>query len=146
MTLGTWLALFGARVLAAEAVRALRHRGLRSERWRRFFRHRTTSWGLGILTFLVLAALAAPVIAPFDPNRQLDILHLTNRPPSWTFLLGTDLLSRDVWSRLVYGTRVSLGIGALGALVAEALGTLGGAPPGDHRPRGRPVALRAVRG
>ena len=52
MTLGTWLALFVALVVAAEAVRALRHRGLRQERWRRFFRHRTTSWGLGILAFL----------------------------------------------------------------------------------------------
>ena len=102
MTLGNWFALLVALVVAAEVVRALRHRALRQERWRRFFRLRTTSWGLGILTFLVLVALAAPLLAPFDPNRQLDIVHLTNRPPSWTFLLGTDPLSRDVWSRLVY--------------------------------------------
>ncbi|PYO88059.1 MAG: peptide ABC transporter permease [Gemmatimonadetes bacterium] len=122
MTLGNWFALLVALVVAAEVVRALRHRAVRQERWRRFFRLRTTSWGLGILTFLLAVALAAPLLAPFDPNRQLDIVHLTNRPPSSTFLLGTDPLSRDVWSRLVYGTRVSLGIGALGALVAVALG------------------------
>ena len=144
MTLATWLALFVALVLAAEAVRALRHRGLRSERWRRFFRHPTTSWGLGILTFLVLVALAAPLIAPFDPNRQLDILHLTNRPPSWTFLLGTDLLSRDVWSRVVYGARVSLGIGALGALMAVSLGTLVGAVAGYYQRWIDTILMRGV--
>ncbi|OLD88019.1 MAG: hypothetical protein AUG85_05730 [Gemmatimonadetes bacterium 13_1_20CM_4_66_11] len=117
---------------------------MRQERWRRFFRLRTTSWGLGILTFLVLVALAAPLLAPFDPNRQLDIVHLTNRPPSWTFLLGTDPLSRDVWSRLVYGTRVSLGIGALGALVAVALGTLVGALAGYYRRWIDAVLMRGV--
>jgi len=133
MTLGNWFALLVGLVVAAEVVRALRHRAVRQERWRRFFRLRTTSWGLGILTFLLLVALAAPLLAPFDPNRQLDIVHLTNRPPSSTFLLGTDPLSRDVWSRLVYGTRVSLGIGALGALVAVALGTLVGALAGYYQ-------------
>jgi len=144
MTLGNWFALLVALVLAAEVVRALRHRALRRERWRRFFRLRTTSWGVGILTFLVLVALAAPLLAPFDPNRQLDIVHLTNRPPSWTFLLGTDPLSRDVWSRLVYGTRVSLGIGALGALVAVALGTLVGALAGYYRRWIEAVLMRGV--
>jgi len=144
MTLGNWFALLVALVVAAEVVRALRHRAVRQERWRRFFRLRSTSWGLGILTFLVLVALAAPLLAPFDPNRQLDIVHLTNRPPSWTFLLGTDPLSRDVWSRLVYGTRVSLGIGALGALVAVALGTLVGALAGYYRRWIDAVLMRGV--
>jgi peptide/nickel transport system permease protein len=144
MTLGNWFALLVALVVAAEVVRALRHRAVRQEGWRRFFRFRTTSWGLGILTFLLLVALAAPLLAPFDPNRQLDIVHLTNRPPSWTFLLGTDPLSRDVWSRLVYGTRVSLGIGALGALVAVALGTLVGALAGYYRRWIDAVLMRGV--
>jgi peptide/nickel transport system permease protein len=144
MTLGNWFALLVALVAAAEVVRVLRHRAVRQERWRRFFRLRTTSWGLGILTFLLFVALAAPLLAPFDPNRQLDIVQLTNRPPSWTFLLGTDPLSRDVWSRLVYGTRVSLGIGALGALVAVALGTLVGALAGYYRRWIDAVLMRGV--
>jgi len=144
MTLGTWLALFVTLVVAAEAVRGLRHRGLHSERWRRFFRQRTTSWGLGILTFLVIVALAAPLIAPFDPNKQLDIIHLTNHPPSWTFLLGTDVLSRDLWSRVVYGARVSLGIGALGALMAVSLGTLVGALAGYYQRWVDAVLMRGV--
>jgi len=144
MTLGTWFALFIALVAAAEFVRALRHRAIRQERWRRFFRHRTTSWGLGILAFLIIVALAAPLIAPFDPNRQLDIVHLKNQAPSWSFLLGTDVLSRDVWSRTVYGARVSLGIGALGALLAVSLGTLVGALAGYYQRWVDAVLMRGV--
>ena len=144
MTLATWFALFVALVGAAELVRALRRRAMRHERWRRFFRHRTTSWGLGILVFLVLVALAAPLIAPFDPNKQLDIVHLKNHAPSWTFLLGTDVYSRDVWSRTVYGARVSLGIGALGALVAVSLGTLVGAIAGYYQRWIDAVLMRGV--
>lgn len=133
MTLGNWLALVLAIVLAAEGVRALRQRGLQRERWRRFFKHRTTSWGVGMLTFLIIIALAAPLMAPFGPHVQLGIVDLKNHPPSWTFILGTDVLSRDVWSRIVWGARVSLGIGALGALVAISLGTLVGALAGYYR-------------
>ena len=144
MTLGNWFALFIALVAAAELVRALRHRAIRQERWRRFFRHRTTSWGLGILAFLIIVALAAPLIAPFDPNRQLDIVRLTNHAPSWTFLFGTDVLSRDVWSRTVYGARVSLGIGALGALLAVSLGTLVGALAGYYQRWVDAVLMRGV--
>ncbi len=144
MTLGNWFALCIALVAAAELVRALRQRAIRQERWRRFFRHRTTSWGLGILAFLTIVALAAPLIAPFDPNRQLDIVHLKNQAPSWTFLFGTDVLSRDVWSRTVYGARVSLGIGALGALLAVSVGTLVGALAGYYQRWIDAVLMRGV--
>ena len=144
MTLGTWFALLVALLLAAEAVRAVRQRTQRRERWRRFFRHRTTSWGLGILTFFAIIAVAAPFIAPFDPNTQLDIVRLKNLSPSWTFILGTDVLSRDVWSRIVWGARVSLRVAALGALVAVALGTLVGAAAGYYRRWVDGVLMRGV--
>jgi peptide/nickel transport system permease protein len=144
MTLGTWFALLVAIMLAAEAVRALRHRAFGSERWRRFFHHPTAGWGVGILAFLVIVALAAPLLAPFDPDRQLDIIGLKNHPPSWTFLLGTDVLSRDVWSRIVYGARVSLGIGGLGALVAVSVGSLVGAVAGYYRRWVDAVLMRTV--
>jgi peptide/nickel transport system permease protein len=144
MTPGTWLALALALVAAYEVVRVFRHKALHGERWRRFFRHRTTMWGLGILSFLTIVALAAPLIAPFDPNRQLDIVYLKNQPPSWTFLMGTDVLSRDVWSRTVYGTRVSLAIGALGALMAVSLGTLVGALAGYYRRWVDAILMRGV--
>ena len=144
MTLGTWSALVVAIILATEVVRLFRHRAVRSERWRRFFRHPTAAWGLGILAFLVIVALAAPLVAPFDPKIQLDIIGLKNHPPSWTFLLGTDVLSRDVWSRVVYGARVSLVVGALGAFVAVAVGSLVGAVAGYYRRWVDGVLMRTV--
>ena len=63
--------------------------------------------GLGIVLFMSLAALCAPLIAPYPPTAQ----HLDNilEPPSSRFWLGTDRLGRDVFSRLLYGGRVSLG-------------------------------------
>ena len=144
MTLGSWLALFVALIAAAETARALRQRGLKHERWRRFFRNRTTSWGLTILVFLVTIAIAAPLVAPLDPIVQPDPVHLKNLSPSWTFILGTDVFSRDVWSRIVYGARVSLGIGALGALVAVSLGTVVGAVAGYYGRRVDTVLMRGV--
>lgn len=144
MTLGTWLALFVALVLAYEIARVLRQRALKRERWRRFFRHRTAAVGLAILTFLVIIAVAAPLIAPYPPSDHLDIVRLKNHPPSWTFILGTDVFSRDVWSRVVYGARVSLGIGALGALVAVSLGTVVGAVAGYYRRWVDAVLMRGV--
>jgi len=131
-------------VLSTEAVRGLRHRALRHERWRRFFRHPTAAWGCGILTFLVIIALAAPLVAPFDPIVQPDPVGLKNHAPSLTFLMGTDVFSRDVWSRFAYGARVSLGIGALGALIAVALGSCVGAVAGYYRRWVDTILMRGV--
>lgn len=86
-----------------------------------------------VLALFVLLALFAPLIAPYRPGDQLDIVALQNQPPSARHLLGTDLYSRDVLSRLLYGARVSLGIGLLGALVALGLGALVGAASGYFR-------------
>lgn len=144
MTVWTWLALLAAALGAAEAVRLVRSYGVRHERWRRFFRHPTATWGIVVLAFLVIVALAAPLIAPFDPRKPIDIVHLKNHPPTWTFLLGTDVLSRDVWSRLVYGARVSLGVGTLGAVVAVSLGSLVGALAGYYRRWIDVVLMRSV--
>jgi peptide/nickel transport system permease protein len=133
MTLGSWLALCAAIVLAAELMRLLRNRAHAGERWRRFFRHPTASWGVVILIFLLIVAIAAPLIAPYDPRVPLEIVRLKNHPPSGAFIMGTDVLSRDVWSRVVYGARWSLGIGVLGAFVAITLGSLVGAVAGYYR-------------
>ena len=79
-----------------------------------------------MLAFFVTIAIAAPVVAPYPPYFQIDITN-PDLPPSTQFLLGTDPYSRDVWSRLVYGARVSLGIGAVAMLVAATIGTAVGA-------------------
>jgi peptide/nickel transport system permease protein len=144
VTVRTWIALLGALVLAAWAARALRHRAARSAAGRRFFRHPTAAWGIRVLAFFIVVAIAAPLVAPFGWVDQPDIVRLQNQPPSWTFLLGTDVYSRDLWSRIVFGTRISLIVGALGMLVAITLGTVVGAVAGYYRRWVDTVLMRGV--
>ncbi|WP_028575634.1 ABC transporter permease [Desulfonatronovibrio hydrogenovorans] len=76
--------------------------------------------GLSIVGFMSLAAVFAPLIAPYDPTGiNVDaILH----PPSAEYLLGTDNLGRDVFSRLVYGARISLWVGFVAVGISLAIG------------------------
>jgi peptide/nickel transport system permease protein len=83
-----------------------------------------------VLLVIVAAALLAPLIAPYDPAAQLDIVRLQSRPPSWAHPLGTDPFSRDVLSRLVYGTRISLAIAVVAVSLSMTLGILVGALAG----------------
>lgn len=81
---------------------------------------------LVVLALLVLAALLAPLIAPYSGSEQLDIVAMQSRPPSLAHPFGTDRFSRDVLSRVLYGTRVTLSVGVLAVLVAAVVGTLYG--------------------
>jgi ABC-type dipeptide/oligopeptide/nickel transport system permease subunit len=144
VTLHAWFALLVALVLSGWAVGALRRRTARHEAGRRFFRHPTAAWGIGVLTFFVLVAVAAPHVTSFDPRDQLDIVHLKSQPPSWSNILGTDVYSRDLWSRIAFGARISLIVGALGMLVAVTLGTLVGAVAGYYRRWVDAVLMRGV--
>ncbi len=144
MTLAAWFALLVTLVLSTWAVGALRRRTARHEGGRRFFRHPTAAWGIGVLAFFVLVALAAPLVTSFDPRDQLDIVHLKSQPPSWSNILGTDVYSRDLWSRIAFGARISLIVGALGMLVAITLGTLVGAVAGYYRRWVDAVLMRGV--
>lgn len=73
-----------------------------------------------------LIALCAPVLAPYNPIQQLDLAAGRALPPSWAHPLGTDLFSRDLLSRLLYGARLSLGIASLAVGLAILLGTVVG--------------------
>lgn len=135
MTIASWLVLLTILAWAAAFVTWSRNaaRRARQDAGRRFFRHPTAAAGLAVLIILATIALCAPLVAPYRPSQQLDIIALQNRPPSWLHPLGTDLYSRDVWSRLVYGARVSLGVGTLGMFVAVSLGAMVGAAAGYFR-------------
>jgi ABC-type dipeptide/oligopeptide/nickel transport system permease subunit len=85
---------------------------------------------IGTLVGLAAAGVLAPWLAPFDPVAQPDILAGAGRPPHWPHVLGTDAYSRDVLSRLLHGTRVSLGLGLAAGGLAAALGTLVGLASG----------------
>lgn len=92
----------------------------------RLRRDRRVWIALGVLATIALSAIFAPLLAPYDPRAQLDIVLLQNQSPSLAHPLGTDTFSRDVLSRLIFGARVSLSI-ALGAVsIAMTLGILVG--------------------
>lgn len=93
----------------------------RRSRWRRALKLRNLTLGGGIIAALIGVAILAPWIAPFDPIRDANLNNYLH-PPGRPYLMGADLLGRDVFSRIVYGARVSLGVGV--AVQASAL-TLG---------------------
>jgi ABC-type dipeptide/oligopeptide/nickel transport system permease subunit len=97
--------------------------------WRRARRLRNLTLGGALVGALVLTAALAPLIAPFDPVRDADLanyLHAPGRP----FLLGADTFGRDVLSRLIYGARISLGVGiavqASSLVIGVGLGLMAG--------------------
>ena len=83
-------------------------------------RHPGVLAGLAVLVLVGVAALAAPHLWTGDPILLRPRLRL--KPPSQAAWLGTDAFGRDVWSRVVYGARVSLAIGFAVAGVAVAVG------------------------
>ncbi len=94
---------------------------------------------LTIIVLLILCAIFAPWLAPYDPARQFDPVNLTLQPPVWDeggssqFLLGTDGVSRDILSRLIYGSRYSLMIGAIVVTLSLAVGIMLGLVAGFYR-------------
>ena len=77
---------------------------------------------------MVLIAIAAPWIAPYDPNEQNVLLKL--EPPSAEHLFGTDAFGRDVLSRVIFGARISLFVGAFATLAGVLIGTIIGVVSG----------------
>jgi len=98
--------------------------------WRRYRRDQGAVVGLAVLATIAAIIIAAPLLAAYPPDVPLDIIALKSQPPSWLHPLGTDPVSRDVLSRVLYGGRVSLAIAVLAALTAATVGTLYGAIAG----------------
>jgi dipeptide transport system permease protein len=107
------------------------------EFWISFSANRGAVMGLGVVTVLLLLALLAPWIAPHAPDATNSAAFL--KPPawqaggSWQFLLGTDAIGRDILSRLVWGSRLSLSIGIAVVAIAIALGIVLGLVAGFAR-------------
>ena len=109
---------------------------------RRLFKQRSAIFGLSILTVLVIVAIFAPVIAPYDPSevligkedvkkREPPCIHLLGCPEDQPqHIMGTDGNVRDMFSRIVYGTRVSLRVGLIVVTIAVTAGTIFGSIAG----------------
>ena len=97
---------------------------------RQFRRNRLALVGLAIIVLLYLVALLAPLIAPFDPIAQDDIARTGFLAPGGNNILGTDRFGRDVLSRIIYGSRISLAIGFVATAISITIGTLLGAAAG----------------
>lgn len=102
---------------------------------------RAAAAALGVLA---LAGLLAPLLAPYDPAHQFDLVALQNRAPSAAHLFGTDPYARDVLSRALFAARTSLGVAALGALTATTIGAAIGGLAGAVGGRVEAGLMRAV--
>jgi peptide/nickel transport system permease protein len=129
-----WIVVVIAAGLMVRAGRRLLGQWASSSAWRDAVQRfgadtRIRSAVLFLCALAVMAALAH-WLAPYDPTAQPDIVALKNRPPSLEHLFGTDPVSRDVFSRVIYGARISLSIALLAVLVAVSIGTAWGACAG----------------
>jgi peptide/nickel transport system permease protein len=124
-----------------------------------FFNDRITLVSATFLLIIILAAVFAPLVAPYDPeDQQVQLRHQgpmssgiaiddTKEPPleqERYFLLGTDHLGRDYLSRLIYGGRISISVGLLGVLVSSFIGVFLGVVAGFYRGMIDDVIMRAV--
>ncbi len=105
-------------------------RGELRQFWRTFSRNQLAMCAGAVVTVLVLMAVLAPLLAPWDPNRPDTKKILI--PPSSKHWLGTDPLGRDVLSRVLYGSRISLSVGFVSVGIAALIGVLLGAAAGYH--------------
>lgn len=113
---------------AAEAA-PTRQASLWGDAWRRLVRNKLAVIGMTIAIFLVLVAVFAEVIAPYGYNETIST-ELVLLEPSWYFPMGLDQNGRDVFSRLVFGARVSLLVGVAAQLIVLAIGVPIGAMAG----------------
>jgi ABC-type dipeptide/oligopeptide/nickel transport system permease subunit len=105
--------------------------------WRRLRRDHAAMLGAACLLVLVLGAVAAPLVAPYEPTKVTMRERL--QTPSARHLLGTDQFGRDILSRIVHGTRISLTIGLISVGIGLGLGTTLGLLAGFFRRLDYPI-------
>ncbi len=98
--------------------------------WRRFKRNRLALTGGIVVLLLFIVAIASPIIAPYDPN-AIDVRNILE-PPGLSHLFGTDDLGRDILSRVIYGSWVSLLVGFVAVGIATVIGIIVGASAGYY--------------
>ncbi len=111
-----------------------------AQAWRRFRRHPLALAGLVLFGIVLLATVAAPLIARYDYAE----LNLPDKfqSPSLSHFLGTDRVGRDIWSRTLYGGRVSLAVGFAAASISTVIGVILGAVSGYYRGKTDQIIMR----
>ena len=109
---------------------------------RRFLRNRVAVAGLVVVLALFVLALSASTIAPYPPD-EIDTANILS-PPSRHHLLGTDVLGRDVLSRILYGAGVSLSVGFVAVSISSMIGIMLGAVAGYYGGWADRVVMRFV--
>ena len=89
--------------------------------FQRFRKHRLATVSLVVLLMVSLLAVLAPLIAPYSPTRVTGGF---SKPPDAAHWLGTDQIGRDMLSRLLYATRISLLVGALATVISTVIGVV----------------------
>ncbi len=108
-----------------------------------FKRSRSASIGLVLVLFMVMVALLAPYISPHDPS-TVDISIRRLDPGSPGHILGTDHMGRDLLSRIIWGSRISLQVGIVATGIGIALGTILGLVAGYYRGPIETIVLRLI--
>lgn len=111
---------------------------------RRFGENKLAIAAVHAIGVLYALALLAPVLAPFDPSAIENVLETRYLAPSFEHPFGTDEFGRDLFSRALYGARISLSVGLLAVIVAITVGTLYGATAGYFGGIVDNVLMRAV--
>ncbi|MBV7336715.1 ABC transporter permease [Chloroflexi bacterium TSY] len=110
--------------------------------WRTFKRNRVALIGLVLVVVIMAIAIAAPMLAPHDPIAQSARDRLT--PPNSLYPLGRDDYGRDLFSRIIYGTRISLLVGLLSVLIGGIAGTIMGVVAGFKGGTIETIIMRVV--
>jgi peptide/nickel transport system permease protein len=98
-------------------------RSLWRDAWRRLRYSITARIGMVVVSIIVLTALLAPIVDPYNPKLDAD-LENSRQSPSWEHIFGTDRLGRDIFRRIVHGAGLSLSVGVVAVLVAGTGGTI----------------------
>lgn len=131
--------------LLAEAAEAapFRQASLWGDAWRRLVRNKLAVIGMVIVVLLVIMAIFAPLIAPYGEGEVISE-HLILVEPSWYFPMGIDQQGRDVFSRMLYGARVSLLVGVAAQIIVLAIALPVGSIAGYFGGRTDNYLMRAV--
>jgi dipeptide transport system permease protein len=135
-------------VAIAEEVAPAREASAWGEFWKAYRQSRGAMIGLALVIALIILAIFAGLVSPHPPNEQYREFTLT--PPAWQnggsakFILGTDPVGRDMLSRLIYGTRLSLLIGLISVAISLSLGVVLGLIAGYFRGLTETIVMRVM--